>query len=86
MNSSRPSSKRVLFSRRLRSFSSSVCTAIEAWSVPGIHIALKPCMRRQRIRMSCRVEPSACPMCSEPVTFGGGSVIEYGTVGLLSSA
>jgi len=26
--------------------------------------------------MSCIVEPSACPMCSEPVTFGGGSVIE----------
>ena len=25
-------------------------------------------------------------MCSEPVTFGGGSVIEYGTVGLASSA
>ena len=32
------------------------------------------------------VEPSAWPMCSEPVTFGGGSVIEYGTVGLASSA
>ena len=36
--------------------------------------------------MSCIVEPSAWPMCSEPVTFGGGSVIEYGTVGLASSA
>src|SRR5512140_1589999 len=54
--------------------------------MPGIHIALKPCMRRQRIRMSCMVEPSAWPMCREPVTFGGGSVIEYGTVGLVSSA
>jgi len=25
-------------------------------------------------------------MCNEPVTFGGGNVIEYGTVGLVSSA
>src|SRR6185295_7760065 len=54
--------------------------------MPGIHIALKPCIRFQRTRMSCIVEPSAWPMCSDPVTFGGGSVIAYGTVGLVSSA
>src|SRR5436853_5124640 len=36
--------------------------------------------------MSCSVEPRPCPMCSEPVTFGGGSVIPYGTLGLVSSA
>ena len=85
-NSSRPSSNRVLLSRRFKSRSTSTCTAIDAWSMPGIHIALKLCIRFQRIRMSCSVEPSACPMCSDPVTFGGGSVIGYGMIGLASSA
>src|SRR5437773_1665652 len=43
-------------------------------------------IRFHRIRMSCSDDPSACPMWSDPVTLGGGSVIEYGTVGLASSA
>src|SRR5207344_187230 len=54
--------------------------------MPGIHIALNPCIRFQRMRMSCIDEPRAWPMWSEPVTFGGGSVIEYGTFGAASSA
>ena len=86
MNLSRPRSKRFFCSRRASSFSSSVCTAIDAWSVPGIHIAFHDPMRRQRIKMSCSVEPSAWPMCSDPVTLGGGSVIANGTLGLAASA
>src|SRR3989454_10322510 len=27
--------------------------------------------------MSCSVPLSACPMCSSPVTFGGGTAMEY---------
>jgi hypothetical protein len=43
-------------------------------------------MRFQRVKMSCTVLPSACPMCSEPVTFGGGMTIENGALGAAASA
>ena len=49
-----------------------------AWSVPGIHSVLKPCIRFRRIRMSCSVLFSAWPRCSAPVTFGGGMTMQYG--------
>ena len=44
-----------------------------AWSVPGTQSALRPLMRRQRVRMSISVWLSMCPMCRRPVTLGGGS-------------
>src|ERR1700743_105828 len=43
-----------------------------AWSMPGSHSAFLPCMRFQRVSASSSVVISACPMWSEPVTFGGG--------------
>jgi hypothetical protein len=36
-------------------------------------------MRWKRISTSCSVLFSAWPMCSEPVTFGGGMTIEKGS-------
>ena len=41
--------------------------------VPGTHSVLSPCMRRWRTSASMIVCWNACPMCSVPVTFGGGS-------------
>src|SRR4029077_15282372 len=43
-------------------------------------------MRCQRVKMSISVWFSMCPMCSEPVTFGGGITIEKVVPGLLGSA
>jgi len=43
-------------------------------------------MRRQRVKMSSMVCPRACPMCSEPVTFGGGMTIAKGALGAEASA
>ena len=34
-------------------------------------------MRCQRIRISCSVLLKAWPMCSEPVTLGGGIMMQY---------
>ena len=75
MNASRPSSSRLVpWERRRRS--TWVWVAIPAWSVPRIHFVLRPCMRAWRISASW-IEPlSAWPMCSAPVTFGGGIAIE----------
>ena len=74
-NASRPiSSRRRALGRS--SFSTWVCVAMPAWSVPRIHFVRLPCMRAKRISVSW-IEPlSACPMCSAPVTFGGGIAIE----------
>ena len=44
-----------------------------AWSVPGSHSVLKPRMRCMRVSASMMVWLKACPMCSVPVTLGGGS-------------
>ena len=52
--------------------------AILAWSVPGIHNALYPCIFLKRIRMSWSVSSNACPIWSFPVIFGGGITIVYG--------
>ena len=56
--------------------STTIWVAMPAWSVPGSHSALNPPMRCQRMRMSWMVVVSACPMCSEPVTLGGGITME----------
>src|SRR5438045_6961265 len=61
---------------RARSRSTTICVAIPAWSVPGSQSVLNPLMRFQRTMMSCSVMTSAWPMCSRPVTFGGGMTIE----------
>src|SRR5690349_215588 len=57
-----------------------------AWSVPGRYSALYPRIRYQRVRMSISVCSSMCPMCSEPVTFGGGMTIENTGPEVLGSA
>src|SRR5712691_2367068 len=43
-------------------------------------------MRCQRVRMSISVCSSMCPICSEPVTFGGGITIENTGPGAFESA
>jgi hypothetical protein len=57
-----------------------------AWSVPGCQRVLKPSIRFMRIITSCRVSLRPWPMCSEPVTFGGGMTIAYGFLGEAGSA
>ncbi len=49
--------------------------AIDAWSVPGTQQAFLPCIRARRTSTSWIVSLSMCPMCSMPVTFGGGMTI-----------
>ena len=62
------------------------CVAMPAWSVPKIHFARRPCMRFQRMSTSW-IEPlSAWPMCSAPVTFGGGTAIEKFSSGVPSGS
>ena len=75
MNASRPISSRVVPSPS-SCFSTCFCVAMPAWSVPRIHFARLPRARWKRISASW-IEPlSAWPMCSAPVTFGGGTAIE----------
>ena len=72
-------------SSRLRSFlaipsEASLATtfasvAILAWSVPGTQQAFLPCIRALRTSTSCMVLLSMCPICSTPVTLGGGITI-----------
>src|SRR5580704_9989291 len=57
-----------------------------AWSVPGRYKVLCPRIRCQRVRISISVCSNMCPMCSEPVTFGGGITIENTGPGALGSA
>ena len=45
---------------------------------PGCHSTSRPRMRSKRTSMSCSVLLSACPICSEPVTFGGGMTMAKG--------
>ena len=53
--------------------------AMDAWSVPGTQQAFLPCMRARRTSTSCIVLLSMCPMCSTPVTLGGGMTTVYGS-------
>src|SRR5260370_30184463 len=57
-----------------------------AWSVPGKYKVLYPRIRCQRVRISISVCSSMCPMCNEPVTFGGGMTIENTGPAALASA
>ena len=74
-NGSRPRSWREMPSA-LSVFSTTDCVAMPAWSVPRIHLTRRPSMRRLRAIASWIVPLSAWPMCSEPVTLGGGIAIE----------
>ena len=75
-NSSRPRSWRLLPSVFFSSRSTTSWVAMPAWSTPGCQRVLKPRMWCQRMRMSSRVTVSACPMWSEPVTLGGGRMMQ----------
>ena len=57
-----------------------------AWSSPGSHRTSKPDIRFQRTITSWSVFVNACPMCSDPVTFGGGMTIEKGGLPEVGSA
>src|SRR3954449_10012630 len=85
MNASRPIASRELPSLR-SSFSTWVCVAMPAWSVPRIHFVRLPRMRLRRISASWTEPLSACPMCSAPVTFGGGIAIEKFSSGVPSGS
>ena len=52
-----------------------------AWSVPGKNSVLSPRIRCQRVAVSMTVWSSMWPMCSEPVTLGGGTASENGGPG-----
>ena len=85
-NSSRPRSWRDFFSVFCSSRSTTICVAMPAWSMPGIHSALKPLMRFQRMSASSRVAVRAWPRCRLPVTLGGGRMMQYGGLSDSSSA
>jgi hypothetical protein len=74
-NALRPSAWRLVPSDH-SSRSTWVCVPIPAWSVPRIHLVRFPRMRASRISASWMEPFSAWPMCSAPVTFGGGIAIE----------
>jgi hypothetical protein len=85
MNAARPSSVRDVPSRT-RSASTCFCVAMPAWSVPSTHFAGRPSIRARRTSTSW-IEPfSAWPMCSAPVTLGGGTAIENVSSGVPSGA
>ena len=68
----------LLAARALRDQRRSTCVwvAIPAWSVPKIHFVRWPRIRWRRISVSMIASWKAWPMCSDPVTFGGGIAIE----------
>src|SRR5216683_2786276 len=70
----------------VRCFTTTRCVEMPAWSVPGKYKVLYPRIRCQRVRISISVCSSMCPMCSDPVTFGGGITIENTGPGSLASA
>ena len=75
MNAARPIAWRLVPSDT-SSRSTCVCVAMPAWSVPRIQFVRLPRMRLSRISTSWIAPLSAWPMCSAPVTFGGGIAIE----------
>ena len=77
-NASRPRSCRDTPRSRARVFSTTVCVAIPAWSVPGTQSVGRPRMRCHRTTASSMAAMSAWPRCREPVTFGGGMTMTKG--------
>ena len=75
MNASRPISWREIPSLG-SSRSTTAWVAIPAWSVPSAQSVLRPRIRLSRASESWIAPFSAWPMCSAPVTFGGGIAIE----------
>ena len=75
-NFSRPIVRRSGSWRSISCRSTTICVAMPAWSVPGCHSTSLPRMRSKRHSTSCSVLLSACPMCSEPVTLGGGMTMQ----------
>jgi hypothetical protein len=73
-NASRPISCREVPSA-ISCLSTTFCVEMPAWSYPGCQSVSKPRIRCQRISASCIVPFRAWPMCSSPVTFGGGTQI-----------
>ena len=76
MNFSRPIVRRFGSWRSIICRSTTICVAMPAWSVPGCQSTSRPRMRSKRQSTSCSVLLSACPMCSEPVTLGGGMTMQ----------
>ena len=74
-NFSCPRSLRVSPRSFFSFFSTTACVAIPAWSVPGTHMTILPHMRWYRTIVSSMATVRACPMCSDPVTLGGGITI-----------
>ncbi len=77
-NFSRPRSRREGSWRSISCRSTTICVAMPAWSVPGCQSTSRPRMRSNRASTSCSVLLSAWPICSEPVTFGGGITMQNG--------
>ncbi len=74
-NASRPMARREVPSASSWR-STTICVAMPAWSVPGCQSTFSPFMRCQRVSTSMSVCWYAWPMCSVPVTLGGGSWME----------
>ena len=74
-NASRPRSSLVLPSAASWR-STTTWVAMPAWSVPGCQRVSKPSIRFIRMSTSCRVKVKAWPMCSAPVTLGGGMTMQ----------
>ena len=75
MNASRPIASRVVPSLA-SSFSTWRWVAIPAWSVPSDPLRAPPQHPVVADQASWTEPLSAWPMCSAPVTFGGGTAIE----------
>ena len=60
--------------------STTTCVAMPAWSVPGRYSVGSPSIRCHLIIRSSNAMVSAWPMCSSPVTFGGGMIIVNGVL------
>ena len=83
---SRPRARRSGPPSAANSFSTTIWVAMPAWSVPGSHSVGRPRMRATRAMMSCKVTNMAWPMCSLPVTLGGGIAITKGGAVMVGSA
>jgi len=85
-NFSRPKSYFVSPSSFRRDSSTFICVAIPAWSHPGSHRASYPFILLNLTKTSCSVRFRACPICSCPVTFGGGITMVKGSLSGFTSA